>query len=74
MCLTFNIRPIKTPIGSEIVGPNWRVFVGATIFIVWGFAYMGLAGIAYGMRFYNWKDLNLLLILPELIYFILIFL
>ena len=57
-----------------MVGPDWRVFVGASFFIVWGFAYMGLSGIAYAMRLYNWKDLNLVLILPEIIYLTLVFL
>ena len=60
-------------LGSELVGPDWRMFVGAFIFIIWAIAYMGLSGIAYGMRFYDWKYLNLVLIFPETIYVALVF-
>ncbi|CAH1798690.1 unnamed protein product [Owenia fusiformis] len=55
----------------EIVGPNWRTFVGILCQYIWGVGYLLLAGITYAIR--DWKTLALALGCPQIINLIFIF-
>ena len=58
----------------EISGPAWRVFCGSIYMISWAVAYMALGGIAYLARHLSWRWLMAILLIPETIYYPLVFL
>ena len=53
-------------LGTELVGPSYRLFAGFLVQSFYSIGYMTLAGVAYALR--DWRYIELAITLPVILF------